>query len=356
MIILAIECARLTTQSPSVNLLLHVGADTSSVNLPIMICIPIFPRRGLLGGYLQRIWTELVASFSEQHARDLFECKDVPTVRGAVTALVVVSIQHVPFGPLAILDWEERFFWEYYNRTVMVSMKVEHVCELTGLACNIRGARVNSGNQPFFWKLHPDSVGELCRHARVQAFLAEHGLDARQATDTLVHAVAVWPPVGYLVAKQKWSFVAMGGFQKRVPKYVLHPFKRAWKAARELYAVQPINRRAQDADLHNPLSLRELADNVRAWAAVMIQNQAFDHEDQKFKLEATVQLFESKADSLEELRRQSWMESFGRHGFQRRFKMLQLLRLVILVKDVRTATRTEQVLVSSLRSLFPLHC
>ena len=174
---------------------------------------PDFSRRGLLGGYLQRIWTELVASFSEQHARDLFECKDLPTVRGAVTALVVVSIQHVPFGPLAILDWEERFFWEYYNRTVMVSMKVEHVCELTGLACNIRGARVNSGNQPFFWKLHPDSVGELCRHARVQAFLAEHGLDARQATDTLVHAVAVWPPVGYLVAKQKWSFVAMGGFQ-----------------------------------------------------------------------------------------------------------------------------------------------
>ena len=105
--------------------------------------------------------------------------------------------------------------------------------------------------------------------------------------------------------------------------------------------------------MHNPLSLRELADNVRAWAAVMIQNQAFDHEDQKFKLEATVQLFESKADCLEELRRQSWMESFGRHGFQRRFKMLQLLRLVILVKDVRTATRTKQVLVSSLRSLFP---
>ena len=93
----------------------------------------------------------------------------------------------------------------------------------------------------------------------------------------------------------------------------------------------------EDGDTWPYIPSRELADNVRAWVAAMIQNEAFDQEDQKFNLEATVQVFESKTDSWEELWKPSWMESFGRHGFKRRFKMLQLLRLVVLVKDVRTA-------------------
>ena len=91
----------------------------------------------------------------------------------------------------------------------------------------------------------------------------------------------------------------------------------------------------EDGDTWPYIPSRELADNVRAWVAAMIQNEAFDQEDQKFNLEATVQVFESKTDSWEELWKPSWMESFGRHGFKRRFKMLQLLRLVVLVKDVR---------------------
>ena len=99
--------------------------------------------------------------------------------------------------------------------------------------------------------------------------------------------------------------------------------------------------------------LRELAENVRAWATFLLHNQAFDANDQAFKLEAAVHLFEEKADKLEELRKQCWMETFGRHGFQRRFKMVQLLRLIVLVRDIRTATRTKQVLVAALGSIFP---
>ena len=47
------------------------------------------------------------------------------------------------------------------------------------------------------------------------------------------------------------------------------------------------------------------------------------------------------------------MESFGRFGFQKRYKMVQLLRLVLLVRDVRTATKTKQVLLSALGAVLP---
>ena len=316
--------------------------------------LPDFTKRGLVGDYLDRIWKEVVAMYTEQKARDLFLCSDLSDVRGTVTAVALVSIQHVPFGPLAVLDWEERFFWEYYNRTPCVPLKIEHVLDLTSLGTNVARAVVSSRNQAFFSKLHPGLVDQLCALPDVQSFFLQHGVDVRPAGVVGAGlAMQLWPPVAYLVASKKWTFIAMGGFQKRLGGFVPAPFREAWQAARDLYVPNVEGARAADAELANPLSLRELAENVRAWATFLLHNQAFDADDQAFKLEAAVHLFEEKADKLEELRKQCWMETFGRHGFQRRFKMVQLLRLIVLVRDIRTATRTKQVLVAALGSIFP---
>ena len=312
-----------------------------------------FSDRGLVGGSLQRIWTDLAATYSQETAAELFACADLPHVRGVVTAVALVSIQHVPFGPLAILDPEERFYWEYYNRSPIVPLKIEHVCDLTGLGRNIHRAVVSSRNQPFFVKLHPGCVEELCRVDAVRTFFGEHGLDVAEIATEATLGACLWPPIAYLIAAKKWSFAALGGFQKRIPRFVPNAFREAWQFVSRLYAQDMAPPVQGDRDLHNPFGLRELAANIRQWGAYLLQQQEFDAEDQTFKLEAAIQLFEHKADTMEELRKEYWMESFGRHGFQRRFKMIQLLRLVVLVKDVRTATRTKQVLVSALRSVFP---
>ena len=138
--------------------------------------LPDFTKRGLVGDYLDRIWKEVVAAYTEQKARDLFLCSDLSDVRGAITAVALASIQHVPFGPLAVLDWEERFYWEYYNRTPCVQLKIEHVLDLTPLGTNVARAVVSSRNQAFFSKLHPGLVAQLCVLPDMQGFFCSMGV------------------------------------------------------------------------------------------------------------------------------------------------------------------------------------
>ena len=113
--------------------------------------MPDLTKRGLVGGYLNRIWKELVATYTEQKARDLFLCSDLSDVRGAVTAVA------------------------YYNRTPCVPLKIEHVLDLTSLGTNVARAVVISRNQAFFSKLHPGLVAQLCVLPDVQAFFSSWG-------------------------------------------------------------------------------------------------------------------------------------------------------------------------------------
>ena len=69
--------------------------------------------------------------------------------------------------------------------------------------------------------------------------------------------------------------------------------------------------------------------------------------------EAAVSMFEAHADSLDQLHMQPWLESFGRHGSQKRYRMMQLLRLVLVAQEIRNVSKTRQVVQSVLRATLP---
>ena len=101
----------------------------------------------------------------------------------------------------------------------------------------------------------------------------------------------------------------------------------------------------------------DIAQNVRAWACHLLHVRAVQEgnkDKQRFFWNPVCSCLSVK----QMLWRQQnpWMEGFGRFGFQKQYKMVQLLRLVLLARDVWTATKTKQVLLSALGAVLLGEC
>ncbi|CAE7588977.1 unnamed protein product [Symbiodinium sp. KB8] len=315
---------------------------------------PNFEKSGQVGKHVERIWNALLEGNSAEIATGVFTGAE--QTLGVVTGLVRVSIQHLEYGPLAILDWEERFAWEYFNRLPCVFLKVEQTYSLLDVDANRRKVSWSSQRPHVISSIHPGLKDDLVRLPQVQAFLREQ--DLQEHVSCL--ALQVWPPVAYLLAMGRMSFFGIGGMLRNLPRGSPAELRAAWREACRFHAGDAGGDQEDNRGgvLQNPHSLRVWASHIRAWAVHVLHgranNQNQDPDEQRFLLETCVQIFEHEADNLEAHHGASpWMEGFGRFGFQRRYKMVQLLRLVLLVRDIRTATKTKEVLISALRAVFP---
>ena len=313
--------------------------------------LPDFSKHARMGIYLDRVWKALMDATSRDFAQDAFTGKD--QCLGVVTGLALLSIQHLEFGPLALLDWEERFLWEYFNRQPCVFLKVEAFCNLLDVDSNNRRATLQDLRPNMLCSLHAEVKESLLSLPQVQAFLAENQIQPGVVSGKALQA---WAPIAHLVAFNRWTFLGFGGMVRNLPAQTLPQLKLAWRNACRLH-VAGAGPGQDDGRgvLQNPHGLRDIAQNVRAWACHLLHGRAVQEggkDEQRFLLESCVQLFEREADALE-VQQNPWMESFGRFGFQKRYKMVQLLRLVLLVRDVRTATKTKQVLLSALGAVLP---
>ena len=270
-----------------------------------------------------------------------------------MTGLALLSIQHLEFGPLALLDWEERFLWEYFNRQPCVLLKVEAFCNLLDVDSNNRRATLQDLKPNMLCSLHAEVKESLLSLPQVQAFLAENQIQPGVVSGKALQA---WAPIAHVVAFDGWTFLGFGGVVRNLTAQTLPQLGLAWRNVCGLH-VAGAGPGQDDGRgvLQNPHGLRDIAQNVRAWACHLLHDRAVqegDKDEQRFPLESFAQLFEREADALE-VQQNPWMESFGRFGFQRRYKMVQLLRLVLPVRDVRTATKTKQVLLSALGAVLP---
>ena len=324
---------------------------------------PNFSRKGQVGNFLRRIWNMLESNLSQQVAWEVMDGQ--ASKSGLVTGLALVSIQHVEFGPLSILDWEERFCWEFFNRQSCLFLKIDSCCSLLHVDPVQRPATFCRQRPQIITMLHPGVRETLVQIPEVQRFIAEHALQDEHVRASV--ALQLWQPLAYLIPLQSWSFVGMGGSLRKCSSDMPQQVKAAWQVACRLHDgdIPDID---QNNGMHgafqNPHELRSWAATVRDWASELLRNQQqagragnamqADRDERRFLLESCVQMFEHEADALEAVQTMNpWMEGFGRFGFQKRYKMVQLLRLVMLAKDLRTATKTKQVLIAALKTVFP---
>ena len=223
---------------------------------------PNFEKSGQVGKHVERIWNALLEGTSAEIATGVFTGAE--QTLGVVTGLVRVSIQHLEYGPLAILDWEERFAWEYFNRLPCVFLKVEQTYSLLDVDANRRKVSWSSQRPHVISSIHPGLKDDLVRLPQVQAFLREQ--DLQEHVSCL--ALQVWPPVAYLLAMGRMSFFGIGGMLRNLPRGSPAELRAAWREACRFHAgdVGGDQEDNRGGVLQNPHSLRVWASHIRAWA------------------------------------------------------------------------------------------
>ena len=162
--------------------------------------VPNFQKSGQVGKHIERIWNALLEDTSAEVATGVITGAE--QTRGVVTGLARVSIQHLEYGPLAILDWEERFAWEYFNR-------LPCTCSLLDVDANRRKVSWPSQRPHMISSIHPGLKDELVRLPQVHAFLREQ--DVQEHVSCL--ALQAWHPVAYLLAMGRMRFFGIGGIE-----------------------------------------------------------------------------------------------------------------------------------------------
>ena len=249
---------------------------------------------------------------------------------------------------LSALNFQERLEWEFFNRSPCVWLHLAKFCNLFDASEVAVATSVQRPQQVF--EMHPQVVENLLALPVVRDFCMQNGVELQ--TLRKASSVQIWYPLAFLMPQGQWQVVVLGGRNSlnRLPKSLPAPVRAAWTRAGQLFNGIFAQ---QSSDMSDPVRLRHWADRVREWAELILSNQRCDPEQERMSFEAAVSMFEAHADSLDQLHMQPWLESFGRHGSQKRYRMMQLLRLVLVAQEIRNVSKTRQVVQSVLRAALP---
>ena len=187
--------------------------------------LPDFSKHARMGVYLDRVWKALMDATSSDFAQDAFTGKD--QCLRVVTGLDLLSIQQLEFGPLALLDWEDRFMWEFLNRQPCVFLKVEAFRSLLNVDSNNRPATL-------LCSLHAEVKESMLGLPQVQAFLAKNQLQPGAVSGNSLQA---WAPIAHLVSLNRWTFLVFRGMVRNLPAQTLPKLKLAWQDACRLHVA-----------------------------------------------------------------------------------------------------------------------
>lgn len=316
----------------------------SKENKHILQCLN-FSSCGTIGSVLEMVWNQVSQHVGAENARKLFHSADCH--RGQVAALCIVSIQQIEDGPLAILSHEERFSWEYCNRLPVVPLHVVDVLPLwdRNITAVVFEKTCAEGNVLF--QLHPGQV-EAVLDNECSNFLTKHQISVHDFMASRF-AVQQWMPLAFLLCKHDWKTISLPCLS-RMPRSTPSELRAAVSRASSLYSTVHETDKPP-VDFSSPAMFRNLAEKVRSWASMLLQGHDFDFEGQHFEMEEAVKLCDAQADALEQvLHSEPLLESYGRHGFQKRFKLVQLLRIVIFARDLKSQAHTQNALLKALET------
>ena len=173
--------------------------------------------------------------------------------------------------------------WEYFNRQPCFFLKVEAFCNLLDVDSNNRRATLQDLRPNMLCSLHAEVKESLLTLPQVQAFLAENQIQPGVVSGKALQA---WAPIAHLVALRRWTFLGFGGMVRNLPAQTLPQLKLAWRNACRLH-VAGAGPGQDDGRgvLQNPHGLRDIAQNVRAWACHLLRDRAVqegDKDEQRF--------------------------------------------------------------------------
>jgi len=251
----------------------------------------------------------------------------------------------VAVTPSQLLDDEERWWWEHFGRQPeMVFLRVLRVAKLaqsTPAVFNV--ARLHPGGQGF--PLLPDQVAWLLAQASdqgcpIRAIAASWGDVAAAALQT-DSAFTAWTPAAVLIADRMWKSI---GFTRR--SRLIGPGFNALRALLNMQSQAlggagggtgprvanaehaPGREPVMDDDeedsvwmesLHDPRNFQRLAGLLRDWADKLLNGRPVDTEEERVQFECQIGWVEQQADLLNAAA-YGQKESFGRRGFQKRYK------------------------------------
>jgi hypothetical protein len=186
---------------------------------------------------------------------------------------------------------------------------------------------------------------------RICDVVAQWNVQPLDAGDKHLHAVIqLWAPLAVLIAHGQWhcfGILGQSSFAKDCNAAILKvhaPHAVANDGDVFLPAHRPPADNAWGREGIDEGSLREMSEQLREWANIVLNGAPWDREAQLALFETSISWLDRQCDLL----RPTTQEAFGRNGFQRRYKLDFMLQIFVLGNFFRDSSKLKECILRSL--------
>ena len=253
---------------------------------------------------------------------------------------------------------QRRILLELHDYQALLHFRIKQVVCLQTHEPALHIGDLQAPKSPVF-ALHPLFASELLTR---QTCSGETLRDALRALDPAFAdrvtntAFQLWAPISILAASGMWHDVSLPASHVWSYRCSALEEEQTKVAIRDAKAQRrenvPIRPEPEGQEVIGPRGFQDLGAQICAWASVLLDNQAFDADAERFRMELAVQTCEAQARILENIGAGNILERMPNSG-AKRFNVVFLLQALWFAFDLKNDYCLRHALLQSCKLLFP---